>query len=579
MSKHFIIDWQPDSILAATCSGRGGRLHIDRLSYHKVDDTDAAALTLPEAVKAAVAELRVPSKSTITVVASRENVEVRTIGVPRMDADDLPDVIRFQAQRQLASMSDSWTLDYIMLPDVPGQEMQTALVGAIAPEKLSAIESACEAASLQLAHLALRPIEIARHAKLLKGLPTNEPGLVVCLSNTQADQLLANNGQVVQVRNTRLPTETEAMPAALAGDIRRSMLAAASLTGNRPIAETLLIAQPAMCELAQPAIAEATNSPVSLINASEFTSDIDDIPAEATTNRLAAILGASQINPGDKKSSLDFKNPKRRPPKKSKLSLYILAGLAAVLLLCAGISWWVQKNRSLDEKLAQLEDEIESKKPMVKSAGEKLKELAQVKQFLDASPNFLDELKYASDKMPESEKVLLTGLTFSILADGSGLMQTTVRANKAESISEFETSLRDENHVVQGRGNQLTDSKDGYKWSTTEDITIKNRGWKLIDAPVPSKKDSSEEKVVGETETGTEDTLDSQNPKSDSGEEVTEPSSDPDSPAQQDTTSSTPEAEKELDAETETDPKQTKPSNQITEDESKQTELDRVAGP
>jgi Tfp pilus assembly PilM family ATPase len=169
VARQTLIDWQRDSLIVAVGQTQGTATSLDRVNVQPIGATSeeqespARNADAAQALGRAVDELGL-RKSDATVIVSREIVELRTLAIPRVDPHELPDIIRFQAQRQLANMGDNWALDYVLLPDQPGQEMLTALVGVLSPSSLSEIEAACTSAGLQLVNLALAPIEIARLA-------------------------------------------------------------------------------------------------------------------------------------------------------------------------------------------------------------------------------------------------------------------------------------------------------------------------------------------------------------------------------------------------------------------------------
>lgn len=489
MSKQTIIDWQKDSLLVATCNVRGTHASLHKVSQQACAEDSAETAGMSEALSKAVYELGV-SKTSVVVVASREVVEVRTLSVPRIDSEELPDVIRFQAQRQLANMGDNWALDYVMLPDAPGQEMQTALVGAISPAEIGAMESACAASNLQLTHIALRPIEIARYAVGSGKLPSSGAAMMVCLSEGHADLLILKAGQVVLVRGTKLPEEQDQVAGAVAGEVRRSLMAAAPQLGTEAVAQVLLFAAPDLAELAEHSLSAAVNAPVSAVDPASLLPT--NLPSRehlshSHAHRIAAIAGSATLSAADKKTTLDFKNPKKRPPKKKNTARYVLAAAAGVALLLAGASWWYSTNRGLDEDLAFYEDEVEGKEELVKAARKKINELAEIENFLEGAPNFLDELAYISQRIPPAEEVIIGGPTFSTLPDGRGQIRMPVAADSSSTLSKFESSLRDENHAVKGRDSRQSDHPtDLYKWEAVETITISGRGWQALEKPPAS---------------------------------------------------------------------------------------------
>ncbi len=492
MAKQIIIDWQRDSILVASCKGSGASVTVESLSEQRIGPSpNDAEGTIPlngdaaQGLNRAIEELGL-RKSDVTVVASREMVEVRTISVPRMDTTDLPDVIRFQSQRQLANMGDNWALDYVMLPEEPGQEMLTALVGAIAPTVLHEMEAACAQAGVQLTHVALRPLEIARFATASGKVSVGDASMVICLSAHDVDLLILNRGSVVQIRGTKLPSEASLQKQALNGELRRSLLAASSQLASKQLSSALLVAAPDLAAVMQTQIAEVLGCQVKVVDPTELLAS--SLPgrtqlAHTSANRLAGLAGVMNFAAADQKSRIDFKDPKKRPPPKSKTTTYLLAGAATAMLALGGIYWWTSTNRALDEDLAMLKDQIASQQGLQKSSQERIAELEEVKKFLDASPNWLDELTYIAEKIPSAEKVMFENPVFSVEADGTGVIKMPVGANSYETIEDFEASLRDESHVVAGKNSrQLPVALKGlYRWTVDETISLKGRGWNLIE--------------------------------------------------------------------------------------------------
>ncbi len=501
LARQTIIDWQRDSLVVAVCSGHGASVMIEKISHQTIgrsasdSDTLAADVLNGDAAQAlarAVDELGL-RKTDAIVVASREVVEVRTVSIPRIDASELPDVIRFQSQRQLANMGDNWALDYVLLPDEPGQEMHTALVGVIAPSVLNEIEAVCAGAGLTLLHVALRPLEIVRYAIATGKLPAQGVAVLVCLSEQQADLMILNNGGVVQVRSTKLPSEADLIPNTLAGELRRSLMASSSQVGNKAVAKTLIFASSELAERVQETVRPIVGGDLTVVDPADLLpaqlADRDQL-ARTSANRLAGLAGAVYFGSADQKTKVDFKNPKRRPPPKSRRTMYLLAGAAALLLTLGGLSWWYNTNRELDNELAMIQAEIEGMKESKKIASQKIADLVEIEKFLEASPNWLDELAYVAERLPPSDKVILGEPTFSTLPDGTGRISLPVAADTSPTLSLLDESLRDEDHIVAGRNPVQLDQPllGKYKWRADGSILIKNRGWDLVSKLDTSRK-------------------------------------------------------------------------------------------
>jgi Tfp pilus assembly PilM family ATPase len=492
VAKQIIIDWQRDNLLVAETQGHGSSFSLTRVSEQPIgSNSEDAEGSVPrngdaaQGLKRAIDELGL-RKSDVIVVASRDMIEVRTISIPRIDPAELPDVIRFQAQRQLANMGDHWTLDYVLLPEEPGQEMLTALVGVISPAALNEIETACAGAGVQPTHIALRPIEIARYATTAGHVSQQDAAMVLCLSQQDADLLILNRGSVVQVRGTKLPYDTDLLSTALNGELRRSLMAASSQLAGKPIKNALVFATPELARAVHDVVSKVLECPVATVDPltllSAQVTQRNELSLSAA-NRLAGLAGAANFASAHANTKLDFKAPKKRPPPKSKTTTYLLAAAAAAVAVLGGAYWWSSVNQSLDDDLAMYTDQVASQQELKKASEARIAQLKEVEKFLDASPNWLDEMVYLAEKIPGSENAIVFDPSFSVQADGTGRVMMTVAVDSATTIAAFEKSLRDDGHNVTGKNTQQLDAPlfGIYGWRVDETISIKDRGWKLTD--------------------------------------------------------------------------------------------------
>ncbi len=485
MVKSTLLDWQKDSLLLA----RGEALAADRLSVDGISiqplDGDAA-----ESLKRAAVALSV--KGDVSVLVARELVEMRTLSIPKMDADELPDIIRFQAQRQFANMTEAWPVDFVLLPQSTEQEMQMALVAALPSALLGEIESACSAAGLDVKRVLLRPLEVARMAISSGHVSYYGPSLVICIADAMADLLVLHDGQVVQIRSTRLPQEADLRVKALQAEVKRSLAASAAELGGGKIETVLLVAtQKAGNQLAEP-LHSALNAKIVRVHPEEVLAgrlkqDTDEQATESIATRLAGIGGALQLSTADKRTVIDFKHPRKRPPKQRNTRKWVLIGTAAAAIPLLFLTWYLSRIRSLNNEYEGYRSQIETLKQVGESARTKVAEWQAIENFLKSSQNWLDELTYIAGKMPPANKVKLESPTFSIGREGEGVIIVEVKAADSKSIADFERSLRDANHNVSGSGAiQLAEPEGDYKWKSKATIRIIYRGWNIDEPQEPN---------------------------------------------------------------------------------------------
>lgn len=484
MARTVVIDWQRDSLLVAIGVRRGSSVVFEQVRLLSVGESESKTVTAGQALRKAIQEMGL-AKADAIVIASREVVEIRTLSVPSVDADELPDIIRFQAQRQMANMGETWPLDYILLPSA-GHDNKVALAGAISPAHLAEIESAVVGAGLQLSRVVLRPLEIARFALLSDATATMKEGasVVVCLTDNQADLLLLNSGAVVQLRSTRLPTDGHQIANTIVGEIKRSLVAASSQLNGVTLSSALLIAPAELAGKVENAVSEAVGCNVAVVDPLVMLPSSFE-GAESLThvaaNRMAAIAGVLGVPQPDKRTLIDFKNPKKRSPREVNYSRYLLACAAVGLLMLAAGTWWYATIGAMNQELADLKKELVDNKVKGENAVKQIAEFNEVKKVLDGSPNWLDELELIALNMPSSEKVLMYNPTFLVGANGEGMIKSKVYGISSEVISEFEDMLRDEERFrVNSAGLSKSYAWEAYPWETTVSISF-NRGWKLLE--------------------------------------------------------------------------------------------------
>lgn len=484
MSKNLILDWQKNSLMLARASGRAPKALVENVIVKAVGGTDVDSQTAAEALRAASQELS--AKGEVTVLVARDLVEMRTVQIPKMDPDDLPDVIRFQAQRQFASMTDAWTVDYVLLPPASGSEMQTALVAAISPAQLNEIDSACAAAGLQAAKISLRPVQTAQFAVDGGLIDSHGQSVVICISESVVDILILREGKVVQVRTTKLPSEPDQVAMALQGELRRSVFAASAELDGKPIEHALLVATGSRTGDLANVIEQVFNCKVVQFHPETLLADSNVALADSIANRLTAAAGSLTLDAANSSGVINFKNPKKRPPKKRNTRKYLLPALAAAAVLMLGIGWYYSIVNELDGQYNDAQEEIKSLKSLADANQKRLAELNAIQQFALGSPNWLDELTYLSEKIPNSDKIMMDNPTFTLTNNGAGEIKFSLLSSDKNSVSELRDSLHndDNNYVVMTKTTGELPKADGkYRYRSDGSIIITNRGWDLNAPP------------------------------------------------------------------------------------------------
>ncbi|MCC6511631.1 MAG: hypothetical protein IT423_21205 [Pirellulaceae bacterium] len=493
MSKHIIIDWQRDGLFVAMGSRRGNSVTIDTLVDTSGEGGGNGSSTAISTQLFALAKQLDLHKCEATIIAPREVLEFRSLTVPRGDANEVPDMVRFQAQRQMANIGDTWPLDYILLPDQPGSDGISALAATISPAHMAEIEATCSDLGIQLTRVLARPVEIARWGVSIGNLAGVEAALVIAVSQTHADLLAVSLGSLVQVRGTRLPEDPKVMGTALVAEVRRTIMAAANVLNNQSISKIVLIAAPDIAERVETLVAEATGASVTIVDpASVVPAKLPERHelAQRAANRLAAVAGVVSNPTPDKRNVIDLRNCKRREPKKTRVREMAMAGAGVGILLLGGVYWWWSSHAHLDMAIAAAKDLEKQKAGSAETLIPKIKQREDVDNFLAGSINWLDELSHIAQHAPPSQDVMLSNPTFQLLTDRKGnLGQITLvaEAKNAGVLNELKESLSDKGHEVTGGGPKSMPVRKGdYSLTEKETIRVGTKGWDPL--AVPPKK-------------------------------------------------------------------------------------------
>src|SRR3989339_670961 len=94
------------------------------------------------------------------VAVGRTQIELRRISVPPSPADELPDLVRFQAMKEFNTLKEDWPLDFVPLDDQEDGP-RNVLAATIDSALVDEIGKTCEPAGLKPRRLILRPCATA----------------------------------------------------------------------------------------------------------------------------------------------------------------------------------------------------------------------------------------------------------------------------------------------------------------------------------------------------------------------------------------------------------------------------------
>lgn len=437
------------------------------------------------------------------VAVGRKEIELRLLSVPPAPAEELPDVVRFQAMRQFSSLGEDWPLDFI--PLVTGDETPTSVLAAtLSPEHVKQIRATCEVGQLSPRRMVLRPMAAA--SLLSHQLPDAQQRcrLMVDLLSDEADLTVLEGERVVFLRTCRLPHDSEPniQNNALIGEIRRTMVAAQNQLGGRRVEYVIVCGNPSDHTQLVDRLARDLALPVECFDPFAALALTDDLRRRLPDRhgRFAPLLGMLVDEAAGTRHAIDFLNPRKRPPPPDRRRQRAMMAAAAALVVGAvGFYIW-NSFASLDRQIAETTKQLGTTQKTLPQWQKKIKDAEEVEKFTHGDINWLDELHRLSDAkyFPSAEEAIITQLYAGSREPQGGTLGLEGLVTEPGVINRMENSLRgnDNRHAVAGTGTTSDGRDKHYRWTFRESVVITHPD---VAPPAPAAKKAPQGKSPAAT--------------------------------------------------------------------------------
>lgn len=502
MANWLSITWENDRLMLLSARVHNGSATFDRAAVLKLhpdnvgssDDipSDSGELigrkttrsTMPSLKKQLEEYIRTHrlGKAETVVLLSRADVEVRSMLFPPVPADELPDLVKFQASKEFNSYDPSSPLDYFITNKLENVSRST-LFPAIRPGKLGKtdpkasasggapkhvlastlrsdvfqkIQKFCDDLNLSLRRIVLRPCEAAYLLRRKNTFNPERTVLFVELDANETSQTVLFQGEPVFMRSPKISCPEDVgnpdFAARLVAELKRTRIAVRNEIQGVTVDQVVLCGVGKGFENLAAQVSKGLDVPVLTFDPWEGISCGGELKKELTekradpVERFVPLIGAAIRAGKGEASEIDFCNPKKRPEPVGKRQL-ITAAVATVFFLVLGaLGYGYVYQSSLIKENGRLSNQKTALERTAKSVGVQRVQLKAIEDWLADDVNWFEQLGWLSRSAPDSRDMILNEIVLNANHGGSMGLKTLVRDSSI--VSPMEERLRDDHHDV-----------------------------------------------------------------------------------------------------------------------------------
>jgi len=414
VARYLALDVTPDGILLASGSvSRLGQLRVEQvLSWTEAEGSPPPALTLDSA-GALGEQLRQKLKDAgiapapVLVAVGRGRVILKELRYPAVPPTDEPNVVKYQAIRELSESPDEVVIDYTPLSNGGAEGERRSMAVILRRDLLGAIQKMCAAAGLKLLAVTPRPYAMAAElgrAQAIGSAPAPaEPEAAVAtllLSPAGGEFTVVRQGEVQFTRD--LPAPVFASESTLLAEVRRNLTLYAGIAGQYPLTALHV------CEADgrySPRLRAALALPVYAHDPLEgFVPQLH----QSVRGRCAALVGLF-VAQASGTLAINFVQPRQPQARRDPYTIRLAAAasLTALLLLVGGVFGYWQVHEA-QRDIVQLQRRKQDLENEVKLLEPDARRLEAVRKWQARGVNWLDELYDWSDRFPHGKGVHAT---------------------------------------------------------------------------------------------------------------------------------------------------------------------------
>lgn len=446
MPRVIALEWDDLEVRVLLASTRGGSAVIENaaaVALEPTDDPARHAVELSASVAEAVKQLGAASADALVSVA-RPDIEWKELELPPCPDDELPDLVRFQAQREFTNVSDEWTIDFVPLRG-GGTEPRVVLAVAATPRAMHKISALATASELDVKRIAPRPCGAASLLRRRRN-DADETSLLADIHAGKLDLTVLASGQIVYLRSTRLSDANgPELAKFVSAEIRRTMAAARQSLAGREVQNIFVCGD-----------SRDSDSLANEIGA-EFGIEVRGFDPFAgirrgsgfeeanlaSPGRYAALLGMVFDEAAAAAPPIDLKHPRRRKEQPTRTQRLRSPALVAVGVVALAALFYFFKIRSLNDRIDELSTASQGLKGEVEEFEKQQTRAQSIEGWTNADFVWLDELAYLSRRFVSADDAKINQLSFAHASTGRNVRQRAGQPTMAEARVGINGVVRD----------------------------------------------------------------------------------------------------------------------------------------
>lgn len=421
MSDFLAIDWEQRQLCVLDAQVARGTVRVRkwlRLEWPEELDPVRQPQEAGAWLRDELARLDVGGRQ-LLISLPREEAVVRQLDVPNAPEEELPELVRLQAETKSSSSLDRLVLDFLPLPRPADAEGRQVLMVTMPRERIDRLQELVSAAGLELASIGLSAAATAELVARVEADRRDDratPCLVLARHGKRVEISVMRDRHLLFSHSTHITAEDERQDAGtVMAEIRRSFGALSRLDPGLTVRRAWVLGTDEESgflgrELAEQLACEVrTLDPLSAPNV-RFDA-ADGIGRHAS---YAGAVGMLLGETGRTVEAVDFLKPRKAPVKRDRRKVRLVLATAAVAIAAGAFFGTVQWKAhvlqgQIEERrgeLAELQKSVEQGQPTVQAAD-------LIDTWDQSHASWLDRMRKLNETLPGTEHVYFSNFQLS----------------------------------------------------------------------------------------------------------------------------------------------------------------------